>query len=79
MSLLNILKPLNPLYIFESIYANYICGVFGISKPKAKHQEIDIKTYAKYILKEGTNQEKSELAGCFKSKLKMTKEIVTLE
>jgi hypothetical protein len=43
------------------------------------HQEIDLKTYAKYILKEGTNEEKRELMGCFRSKLKITKGMVELE
>ena len=54
-------------------------SVLGLSDPSAKHEEVDIKTYAKYILKEGTNEEKRELMGCFKSKLKVTKGIVTVE
>ena len=53
--------------------------VLGFSKTDAAHEEIDLKTYAKYILKEGTNEEKRELMGCFKSKLKITKGIVTIE
>ncbi len=54
-------------------------GVLGFSDHKTKHEDIDLKTYAKYILKEGTNEEKRELMGCFKSKLKITKGIVTIE
>ncbi|MFZ1019498.1 MAG: hypothetical protein WAN61_00700, partial [Minisyncoccia bacterium] len=53
--------------------------VLGFSGDKNKHEEIDLKTYAKYILKEGTNEEKRELMGCFKSKIKITKGIVTIE
>ncbi len=54
-------------------------GVLGFSDHKTKHEDIDLKTYAKYILKEGTNEEKRELMGCFKSKIKITKGIVTIE
>ena len=52
--------------------------VLGLSNPNAKHEEVDIRTYAKYVLKEGTNEEKRELMGCFKSKLKITRGIITL-
>lgn len=51
----------------------------GFSDQKAKHQDIDLKIYAKYILKEGANEEKRELMGCFKSKIKITKGMVTIE
>jgi hypothetical protein len=44
----------------------------------ATHDEVDIRTYARYILKEGTNEEKRELMGCFRSKLKITKGEVTI-
>lgn len=53
--------------------------VLGLSNPAATHEDIDLKMYAKYILKEGTNEEKRELMGCFKSKLKITKGMVTVE
>ncbi|HQU08152.1 MAG: hypothetical protein B7X04_03985 [Parcubacteria group bacterium 21-54-25] len=53
--------------------------VLGMSDPKAKHEEVDFRVYAKYILKEGTNEEKRELMGCFKSKLKITKGVVAME
>ena len=54
-------------------------GVLGLSNPKAKHEDINSKTYAKYVLKEGTNEEKRELMGFLKSKVKITKGIVTIE
>lgn len=60
-------------------YNKFQRTVLGLSNPKAKHEDIDIRTYAKYILKEGTNEEKRELMSCFKSKLKITKGIVTIE
>jgi DNA invertase Pin-like site-specific DNA recombinase len=53
--------------------------VLGFSGEKGKHEDIDLKTYVKYILKEGTNEEKRELMGCFKSKIKITKGIVTID
>ena len=54
-------------------------GVLGYANPKAKHEDIELKTYAKYILNEGTNEEKRELMGCFKSKVKITKGVVTIQ
>lgn len=53
--------------------------VLGSSDPKVKHEDTNPKVYAKYILKEGTNEEKREIMGCFKSKIKITKGIVTIE
>ena len=53
--------------------------VLGSSDPKAKHEDTDPKVYAKYILKEGTNEEKREIMGCFKTKLKITKGVVEVE
>ncbi len=54
-------------------------GVLGFSDPKAKHDDIDSKTYARYVLKEGTNEEKRELMGFLKSKIKITSGVVTIE
>lgn len=54
-------------------------GVLGFSKAQTAHEEIDLKTYMKYTLKEGSNEEKRELMGNFKSKIKITKGIVTIE
>lgn len=53
--------------------------VLGMSSPKENYKEIDSKTYAQYILREGINEEKRELMGCFKSKVKITKGVVTIE
>jgi len=54
-------------------------GVLGLSKTEKVHEEVDLKTYVKYTLKEGSDQEKRELMGCFKSKIKITKGVVTIE
>ena len=53
--------------------------VLGMNNPKETYKEIDSKTYAQYILREGTNEEKRERMGCFKSKGKITKGVVTIE
>ena len=39
-----------------------------------KNQEFDIKTYAKYVLKDGTIQEKRELLASLKSRLVLNKD-----
>ena len=59
-------------------YNKFHRGVLGINKRAEKHEDIDLRTYAKYILREGTNEEKRELMGCFKSRIKVTKQVVTI-
>jgi site-specific DNA recombinase len=54
-------------------------GVLGMNSPSSKHKEIDLKTYAKYILMDGSNEEKRELMGCFRSRIKVTAKVVTIE
>ncbi|MBU6321346.1 MAG: recombinase family protein [Patescibacteria group bacterium] len=54
-------------------------GVLGLAGGKATHQDIDLKTYAKYILREGTNEEKRELMGCFRSSINVSAKVITLE
>jgi hypothetical protein len=44
-----------------------------------KHNEVDLKTYAKYILKEGTMGEKRELLSCMRSKIVFKNKQLTLE
>lgn len=54
-------------------------GVLGVSGKKEKHKDIDLKTYAKYILKEGGNDEKRELMGCLESRVVVTEKQATLD
>ena len=54
-------------------------GVLGVQNSKTKHKDIDLKTYTKYILKDGTNEEKRELMGCFRSRITLTKTVVTIK
>jgi hypothetical protein len=56
----------------------FLLSVLGARHPTGSHSEVDLRTYAKYILKEGTNEEKRELIGCFKSRIQITKRVVTI-
>lgn len=46
---------------------------------KIEIKDTDIRSYAKYLLREGLDHEKRELMSCFKSKIKMSDKIVTIE
>lgn len=47
-------------------------------KDKVQVQEIDIRNYAKYLLREGSDIEKRELLGCLKSKIILDQKKITL-
>ena len=59
-------------------YNKFHRGVLGVSSSSTKHKDIDLKTYAKYILKEGSNEEKRELMGCLESKVCVKDKVVRL-
>ncbi len=42
-------------------------------------KQIDLRSYAKYVLKDGSTIEKRELMACIKSKLVLTRKVLTLE
>jgi DNA invertase Pin-like site-specific DNA recombinase len=44
-----------------------------------KQKDLDIRSYAKYVLKEGSIMEKREVLGCLKSKLIMSDKKITLK
>lgn len=56
-------------------YKKFQSGVLGV-KDKIKVADIEIRNYAKYVLREGTNFEKRELLSCLKSKLVMQNKIL---
>ncbi len=61
-------------------YYKFRHAVLGLSEGEEnKQKEIDIKNYAKHILKDGTIYEKRELLSCLKSKLSLKNEVVYLE
>lgn len=53
-------------------------AVLGMKGKADAHHEIDLRDYAKYVLREGSNEEKRELMGCFKSRIAVLKKVVTL-
>ena len=54
-------------------------GVLQLNNSQKKHRDIDYRTYIKYTLREGSDQEKRELMGCFKSRIKVTEGVVNIE
>lgn len=58
-------------------YKKFQSGVLGI-KEKIKIDDIEIRNYAKYILREGTNFEKRALLGCLKSKITLQEKRINL-
>jgi hypothetical protein len=59
-------------------FNKFNAGVLG-HKQQANNIEIDIRNYAKYLLKEGSIIEKRELLTCLKSKLILKDKKITLE
>jgi hypothetical protein len=49
------------------------------TKEKIEIKDIDIRNYAKYVLKEATDIEKRELLGCLKSKVAINNKLVELK
>jgi hypothetical protein len=58
-------------------YNKFRIGVLG-AKKKDRATAIDVRTYAKYLLKDGTITEKRELLACLKSSLILTNRTVEL-
>jgi len=53
-------------------------GLLGIKEVAVKVEEIDIRNYAKYILRDGTLEEKRELLTCLRSKVIMNNKLVRI-
>ncbi len=60
-------------------YHKFQAGVLGIKKEKEVQKEINVKNYAKYILREGTILEKRELLSSLKTKLVLKNKMIQLE
>lgn len=52
-------------------------SLLGI-KEKIKIEDVDIRNYAKFVLREGQDLEKRELLGCFKSKILLSNKTIKL-
>jgi hypothetical protein len=46
-------------------------GLLGIQEKKVKVADVDLRNYAKYILRDGSMLEKRELLLCLRSKINM--------
>lgn len=56
-------------------FQNVVFGVNG----KTEINEVDIRNYAKYVLREGTSLEKRELMACFKTRLILRNKTISLK
>jgi site-specific DNA recombinase len=61
-----------------SRYNKFRTGVLGM-KTKERSTDVDVRDYAKYLLREGTIAEKRELLSCLRSKLVLTDRHVSLQ
>ena len=48
-------------------------------KQQIQIKEVDIRDYAKFILKDGSIEEKRELLTCFKSRIILSNKIISLQ
>lgn len=53
-------------------------GLLGIQETKVRVADVDIRNYAKYILREGTMLEKRELLACMRSKITLANKVISL-
>lgn len=60
-------------------YNKFQKTVLGADKGKASAKDVDLRTYAKYLLKEGSVIEKRELLSCMRSRLVIRNRVVVLE
>jgi site-specific DNA recombinase len=60
-------------------YNRFHKGVLGIKGKGAEHQDVNLRDYAKYVLHDGSNEEKRELMGCFRSSISLKNKGIWLE
>jgi hypothetical protein len=53
-------------------------GLLGQKESNVKVSDIDIRNYAKYILREGKDIEKRELLGCLRDKIQLKNKQISL-
>lgn len=59
-------------------YNRFRKNVLGVAEELCIEKQADIRTYAKYVLREGSNEEKRELLGLLKNKIIITNKNVEL-
>jgi len=60
-------------------YNMFQSRVLKIGEEKQIQNDIDVKSYIKYLLKEGSMSEKREILSCIKSKIVIKKKILSVE
>ena len=68
-----------PLPISYQIQGENKKNILGIQGIKTKVKDIDLRDYAKYLLKEGSVIEKRQFLSCMKSKFVIARGIVAVE
>lgn len=53
-------------------------NVLGLKDQKINASDIDIRNYAKHVLKDGSSIEKRDILGCLKSKIILKNKIIIL-
>lgn len=53
-------------------------GLLGIKEAKVTVKDIEVRNYAKYILREGQMSEKRELLSCLKSKITLANKVISV-
>ncbi len=61
-----------------SRYNRFRKEVLRLSDKPMHQDEIDVRTYAKYVLRDGSNEEKRELLGLLKGRIKVANKTITL-
>jgi hypothetical protein len=60
------------------LHKRFQSGLLGQKVEKVKADDIDIRNYAKYLLREGSIWEKRELLECLKSKIQLGEKKISI-
>ncbi len=68
-------------FINNSIYLalQNLCLLILETAEKVSVPSVDIRGYAKYVLREGSNEEKREILGCLKSRIYLAEKKITIK
>jgi hypothetical protein len=59
-------------------HKKFASGLLGIKEKAVKVGDVDVRNYAKYILRDGTMFEKRELLTCLRSKITMAEKEIKI-
>ena len=60
-------------------YQKFAVGVLNMDTTTIDAPKVDIRSYAKYVLKEGSRDEKRDVLSCLRTKLLLTNQTISLE